>query len=181
MFWFGKAAMALASARRFKDTAERAVDAVGKAKEYWRQFAEMEFGTTYGYAKKGDRDAQFDIAERYYKGRGVEQNLEDAILWYQRAARAGHDRAQCTLAMLVFLGRGTSSDPVEAWKWMLLALQAHDQRAQELAPSLVKKLTQEQRWEGERLAEEFRPEETIIQDTEETPQNLDGSAPDPSQ
>ena len=173
--------MALASARRFKDTAERAVGAVGKAKEYWRQFAEMEFGTTYDYAKKGDRDAQFDIAERYYKGRGVEQNLEDAVLWYQRAARAGHDRAQCTLAMLTFLGRGTTSDPEDAWKWMLLALQAQDLRAQELAPSLVKRLTQEQRWEGERRAEGFRPEDTIIADSEAPPGNPQGPDPRPSE
>ena len=59
--------------------------------------------------------------------------------------------------MLSYLGRGVPQDPVEAWKWMLLALQGKDSRAQELAPTLVHKLTPEQRLTAERLTESFKP------------------------
>lgn len=177
MYWFGKAAMALTSAKRFKETAQVVVENAGKAKNYLSQFHKMEFGASYNYAKQGDPDAQFDIAERYYKGRGVEKSLDDAVVWYQRAANAGHDRAQCTLAMLVFIGRGVDPDPAEAWKWMRLALNQKDVRADELAPSIHKKLSPEQFYEGERRAKEHVPEKSVIQDPTDTAAS-DESPPD---
>jgi len=175
MYWFGKAAMALTSAKRFKETAQVVAENAGKAKNYWSQFNKMEFGASYNYAKQGDRDAQFDIAERYYKGRGVDKSLEDAVVWYRRAANAGHDRAQCTLAMLIFLGRGVEPDPAEAWKWMRLALNQKDTRADELAPSIHKKLSPEQFYEGERRAKEHVPEKSIIEDPSTPPTDSESS------
>src|SRR5262245_29267203 len=45
-------------------------------------------------ADRGDADAQYNIAQAYFLGRGVPQNMTLAEQWYERAARQGHPDAQ---------------------------------------------------------------------------------------
>jgi len=51
-------------------------------------------------AKKGDPDAQFNMAQAYKLGRGVKQDLNMAADWYQRAAKQGHLQAADSLGHL---------------------------------------------------------------------------------
>lgn len=51
-------------------------------------------------AKKGDPDAQFNMAQAYKLGRGVKQDLNLAADWYQRAAKQGHLQAADSLGHL---------------------------------------------------------------------------------
>ena len=43
-------------------------------------------------ADRGDADAQYNLAQAYFLGRGVPQNMTLAEQWYERAARQGHER-----------------------------------------------------------------------------------------
>ncbi|MGB7285301.1 MAG: peptidoglycan-binding protein [Salaquimonas sp.] len=65
----------------------------------------------------GDGDALFEVARRYTDGDGVERNLEEAIVWYQKAAETGHAPAQYRLGNFYEKGHGVTADPAEAAKW----------------------------------------------------------------
>ena len=51
-------------------------------------------------ARKGDPDAQFNMAQAYKLGRGVKQDLNLAADWYKRAAAQGHLQAADSLGHL---------------------------------------------------------------------------------
>jgi hypothetical protein len=53
-------------------------------------------------AEKGDAEAQFNLAQAYRFGRGVPINLAAAQVWYERAARKGHEIAQWMLGDMLF-------------------------------------------------------------------------------
>ncbi|WP_370636536.1 SPOR domain-containing protein [Erythrobacter sp. SDW2] len=55
-------------------------------------------------AAKGDPDAQFNLAQAYRLGRGVEQNSKQAELYYAKAAAQGHIKAADNLGLLLFQG-----------------------------------------------------------------------------
>ena len=54
----------------------------------------------YALAKKDDVRAQYNVALIYANGLGVEQDLPQAELWYERAAKQGNASAQYNLAQL---------------------------------------------------------------------------------
>ncbi len=65
------------------------------------------FGTTLRTAAaKGDASAQYEIAVRYAEGRGVPQNLTEAVEWFERAAKQGLAPAQFRLGGLYEKGLG---------------------------------------------------------------------------
>jgi cell division septation protein DedD len=77
-------------------------------------------------ADRGDADAQFNIAQAYFLGRGVPQNNNLAEQWYERAARQGHEEAQGNLGLLMFQnGRRHQAIP-----WIERAAGRGDPRAQ---------------------------------------------------
>lgn len=77
-------------------------------------------------ADRGDADAQYNIAQAYFLGRGVPQNANLAEQWYQRAARQGHPEAQANYGLLLFQnGRRR-----EAMPWIEGAAGRGDPRAQ---------------------------------------------------
>jgi cell division septation protein DedD len=53
-------------------------------------------------AQSGDPDAQFNLAQAYKLGRGVQPDLNIAIDWYRKAAAQGHLRAEDNLGLLMF-------------------------------------------------------------------------------
>ena len=53
-------------------------------------------------ADRGDPDAQYNIAQAYFLGRGVPQNMVLAEQWYERAARQGHPEATANYGLLLF-------------------------------------------------------------------------------
>jgi Tfp pilus assembly protein PilF len=77
-------------------------------------------------ADRGDADAQYNIAQAYFLGRGVPQNSNLAEQWYERAARQGHEEAQANYGLLLFQnGRRR-----EAMPWIEQAANRGDPRAQ---------------------------------------------------
>jgi TPR repeat protein len=53
-------------------------------------------------AQAGDAEAQFQMGEAYRAGKGVAADLENAIMWYRRAAAQGHIRASEELGFALF-------------------------------------------------------------------------------
>ena len=46
----------------------------------------------------------------YSEGRGVEQDYEEAVKWYRKAAEAEHAQAQAILGFIYFKGQGVEQD-----------------------------------------------------------------------
>ncbi len=51
-------------------------------------------------AEQGDGEAQANLAEMYFTGRGIDQDPEAAIQWFRRAAEGGHVASQVHLGMI---------------------------------------------------------------------------------
>ena len=45
-------------------------------------------------ADRGNAEAQFQLGNCYYHGLGIEQNIQEALSWYNRAASSGYAPAQ---------------------------------------------------------------------------------------
>jgi hypothetical protein len=65
-------------------------------------------------ASNGNAEAMKDIGWMYDKGKGVEQNYEQARQWYERAAAAGNAIAMNNLAWLYERGLGVQQDYAQA-------------------------------------------------------------------
>src|SRR3954470_24194302 len=77
-------------------------------------------------ADRGDADAQYNLAQAYFLGRGVPRNVNLAEQWYERAARQGNEEAQANYGLLLFQnGRRRDAMP-----WIEQAANRGDPRAQ---------------------------------------------------
>ncbi|MEQ1548002.1 MAG: tetratricopeptide repeat protein, partial [Chakrabartia sp.] len=54
------------------------------------------------FAIKGDPDAQFNLAQAYRFGRGVDIDMKQAEDWYRKAANQGHFQAEDNLGLIMF-------------------------------------------------------------------------------
>jgi localization factor PodJL len=68
-------------------------------------------------AANGDPSAEFEVAVRLDEGRGVERNLKEAVIWYQRSASRGFAPAQYRLGTLYERGLGVAADRGRAMAW----------------------------------------------------------------
>nr|WP_306300129.1 SPOR domain-containing protein [Erythrobacter sp. LQ02-29] len=79
-------------------------------------------------AERGDADAQFNLAQAYRLGRGVEKNLQQAESYYAKAAVQGHLKAADNLGLVLFQdGRREQAMP-----YIVTAADRGDPRAQYL-------------------------------------------------
>jgi uncharacterized protein len=85
---------------------------------------------TLGAAEKGNQAAQYEIAMMYDLGRGVGQDLAEAVKWYRRAAEQGYPRAQFALAEMYKNGDGVEKNLDEAVRWYRLAAEGGSADAQ---------------------------------------------------
>ncbi len=95
-------------------------------------------------AKKGDPEAQVNIAFMYYCGMHVKQDFTKAAEWYTKAAERNHPNAQFSLATLYENGEGVEQDFEEAYFWYSLAEGQGDKDAGKLRKELEGKLGQSQ-------------------------------------
>ena len=66
-------------------------------------------------ADQGHPDGQYGLGEMYAKGEGVEMDLDEAVLWFTRAAENGNLRAQKVLIVAYKNGSmGRTADLVKA-------------------------------------------------------------------
>lgn len=68
-------------------------------------------------AQKGDPSAEFVVGSRLAEGRGVPQNIEEALRWYMRSAQQGFALAQFRLGTFYERGIGTAKDVQRAASW----------------------------------------------------------------
>ena len=62
-------------------------------------------------------NAQCELGDCYYYGKGVTQSYKDAVKWYRLAAERGHARAQCNLGFCYEKGYGVTQSYEDAVKW----------------------------------------------------------------
>ena len=72
-------------------------------------------------AKQGNVDAQYNLGECYYFGKGTKKDIEKAIEWYTAAANHGHSEAQFRLGECYNSGTGVSVNVNEAIRWYKMA------------------------------------------------------------
>jgi tetratricopeptide (TPR) repeat protein len=53
----------------------------------------------------------------YVYGEGVDQNYEEALKWYKKAANQGHGEASIMLGQMYYSGDGVAQNKKEALKW----------------------------------------------------------------
>ena len=85
---------------------------LGSAGEGWsanyqkgqEAFLKKDFATTLRewtpLAERGNTDAQFNLGQMYYYGRGVPRDYKTAVKWYRLAAKQGYAKAQKNLGIL---------------------------------------------------------------------------------
>ena len=69
-------------------------------------------------AADGSLEAQMDLAQRYYKGAGVEQDFTKAANWFKRLAEQDFAQAQLTLGLMYIRGEGVERDDAKAVEWL---------------------------------------------------------------
>jgi TPR repeat protein len=81
-------------------------------------------------AEKGDAEARYRLALRYWNGVGVQQNYTEAAKLYKGAAEEGNARAQAVLGYCYYEGVGVVQDYNEAVKWNRKAAEQGDATAE---------------------------------------------------
>lgn len=61
--------------------------------------------------------AQLMLGKIYYYGRGVEQNFEEAVAWYESAAGQGNLEAMYRLGDCYYHGKGVEQNREKAMYW----------------------------------------------------------------
>ena len=67
-------------------------------------------------AEKGDARAQTELGRRYFQGDEVEENFQEAVKWWRKAAEQGGDSAQYNLGWMYSNGKGVEQNAKEAVK-----------------------------------------------------------------
>lgn len=89
-----------------------------------------EFARWLEKAEAGDADAQFQVALRHGRGRGVPEDEAKAAEWFEKAALQGHVKAQRMIALSYQLGRGVEVNKDKAVEWFRKAAAQGDEVCQ---------------------------------------------------
>lgn len=82
-------------------------------------------------AKSGEAEAQNALGEAYYDGKGVTENLTEAVKWFTKAAEQENAKAQYNLGICYYYGYGVQyRDRREAVKWYTRAAEQGNADAQ---------------------------------------------------
>ncbi|MFP6688403.1 MAG: SEL1-like repeat protein, partial [Alphaproteobacteria bacterium] len=81
-------------------------------------------------AKRGDADAQFNVAALYDNGWGIERDIETAARWYERAAARNIAPAELALAHILRHGEISEPDGEQALRHIRSAAHRGSARAQ---------------------------------------------------
>jgi TPR repeat protein len=78
-----------------------------------------ELGAILEKAESGDACAQYDLALKYCRGEGVEQDDKMAVKWFTKSAEQGLAEAQYLLGEMLYVGRGVEQNRTEALEWFV--------------------------------------------------------------
>jgi TPR repeat protein len=77
----------------------------------------------------GNASAMYDLGESYAYGRGVTQDVAQAVFWYRKAAEAGNSNAMLSVALAYAKGTLLEKDDVKAFQWSRKAFDAGNMKA----------------------------------------------------
>ena len=81
-------------------------------------------------AEQGDAQAQYELAMMYEKGKGVEQNIDEALKWFNKAAGNGHVGSMIDLGWFYQNGQYVEKDVDKAIEWYEKAAEQGNPQAQ---------------------------------------------------
>jgi len=73
------------------------------------------------FAKKGNANAQFDLALLYLNGKGIQKDARRAFKWFHKAARKNHTEAKFQMGLNFLRARGVKRNTYLAAYWFKLA------------------------------------------------------------
>jgi TPR repeat protein len=80
-------------------------------------------------AESGDLHGMNNLADAYYRGAGVQKDLQQAAAWYRKAAGKGHSGAMLTYGYMLSHGEGMPQDVAAAFSMYLAAARAGNSAA----------------------------------------------------
>jgi len=94
-----------------EDYLKKAFDAdiFGRTKEAFKWYEKA--------ANMGNANAQAELGNMYFEGKGVSQNYQKALKWYRKAATKGFSDAQYNLGVMYANGYGVKQNDHIALKW----------------------------------------------------------------
>ncbi len=106
-------------------------------------------------AAQNEASALFNLGDCYDRGVGVSKSSREALKWFRKAGESGDAKAQYNVGIIYAHGDGTPKDETEAYKWFLLAGAQGVELAKDAILVSERRLTADQRAEGQRLAKAF--------------------------
>lgn len=90
-----------------------------------------------GRADRGDAQSEYDLAERYLQGDGIDQNDAQGAQWMLKAAGAGNVQAQFEAGKMSLQGEAVPQDYAAALGWFHKASDQGDARAMREIGSMI--------------------------------------------
>lgn len=81
-------------------------------------------------AESGDRNAQYELSNLYFNGRGLPRDMSNSAAWAEKSANGGHPGAQYMMGGFSLLGQGVPRDSERAMRWFRLAADQGHKEAQ---------------------------------------------------
>lgn len=120
--------------------------------------ASVDVAATQKIAEQGHVDAQYNLGNMYFNGRGVPQDHRQAVAWYRKAAEQGDASAQNNLGVMYANGEGVPQSYSLAYTWFSVAIANgyQDQsRAISVRDALATKLSPPQLAEAQKRAAQY--------------------------
>lgn len=97
-----------------------------------------------GMAEADDMQARYEMGELYYHGERVEQDLPEALKWYELASVQGHPAAQYRLGLMHVAGEGVERNLPQAYIMLkMAAVNGHD-AAMDASDRLSEEMSEEE-------------------------------------
>ena len=108
-------------------------------------------------AEGGSEEAQNCLGAVYFKM----GDYADAKRWLELGAAQGHPAPQVFLALMYQGGKGVERSYIQAAKWLILAARM-DAKAAQMSEAIALQMTEAERAEAVRLAEEWKRSELYV-------------------
>lgn len=106
-------------------------------------------------AQRGDSDDQMQLGVCFYTGRGVPQDNERAVHWFNQSAMQGNAKAQFYLGRARLSGEGGPREQESAYAWFDLAAANGYKKAKEWRGVAGRQMTPDQIEEAQQLSREL--------------------------
>ncbi len=95
-------------------------------------------------AEANDPQAQFEMGELYYHGERTDQDLPEALKWYERASIQGHPDAQYRLGLMHMAGEGVERSLPQAYIMLKMAAVNGQDAAMDASDRLTEEMSEEE-------------------------------------